>query len=415
MALATLGVAYSNEGESRSAVGYIQRAFDVRDRASEREKFYISSHYYDTGRRQLEKGVEIYEQWKQTYPRDSVPRDNLALAYESMGQHEKAVANASEAIRLDPKDRYAYQNLASGYQFLGRYDEAKAVAEQAISQKVEPWTIHLILYSLAFIRGDEAAMRQEVERAQEQPQVPVVLLLQAQSECAQGRLKKARSSYARAVSTAKIHNHLEFAANAMAAEAICDSELGFPKEAHQIMTAALALSDGKDSRSSAACVFAREGDSAQSQKLVGELKKEWPFDTLLNQVWLPLAQAMNDIQRNQPAEAIARLESAAPYEWGGPPFGALYWSIYIRGEALLKARDGVKAAAEYQKILDHRGIDPTSPLYSLARLGVGRAYALQGDSAKAKLAYHDFSALWKDADQDLPVLKAAKAEYEKLK
>ncbi len=415
MALATLGVAYSNEGESRSAVGYIQRAFDVRDRASEREKFYISSHYYDTGRRQLEKGVEIYEQWKQTYPRDSVPRDNLALAYESMGQHEIAVANASEAIRLDPKDRYAYQNLASGYQFLGRYDEAKAVAEQAISQKVEPWTIHLILYSLAFIRGDEAAMRQEVERALEQPQVPVVLLLQAQSECAQGRVKKARSSYARAVSTAKIHNHLEFAANAMAAEATCDSELGFPKEAHQIMTAALALSDGKDSRSSAAYVFAREGDSAQSQKLVGELKKEWPFDTLLNQVWLPLAQATNDIQRNQPAEAIARLESAAPYEWGGPPFGALYWSIYIRGEALLKARDGVKAAAEYQKILDHRGIDPTSPLYSLARLGVGRAYALQGDSAKAKLAYHDFVALWKDADQDLPVLKAAKAEYEKLK
>ena len=415
MALATLGVAYSNEGESRSAVGYIQRAFDVRDRASEREKFYISSHYYDTGRRQLEKGVEIYEQWKQTYPRDSVPRDNLALAYESMGQHEIAVANASEAIRLDPKDRYAYQNLASGYQFLGRYDEAKAVAEQAISQKVEPWTIHLILYSLAFIRGDEAAMRQEVERALEQPQVPVVLLLQAQSECAQGRVKKARSSYARAVSTAKIHNHLEFAASAMAAEATCDSELGFPKEAHQIMTAALALSDGKDSRSSAAYVFAREGDSAQSQKLVGELKKEWPFDTLLNQVWLPLAQATNDIQRNQPAEAIARLESAAPYEWGGPPFGALYWSIYIRGEALLKARDGVKAAAEYQKILDHRGIDPTSPLYSLARLGVGRAYALQGDSAKAKLAYHDFVALWKDADQDLPVLKAAKAEYEKLK
>ena len=415
MALATLGVAYSNEGESRSAVGSIQRAFDVRDRASEREKFYISSHYYDTGRRQLEKGVEIYEQWKQTYPRDNVPRDNLALAYESMGQHEKAVANASEAIRLDPKDRYAYQNLASGYQFLGRYDEAKAVAEQAISQKVEPWTIHFILYDLAFIRGDEAAMRQEVERAQEQPQVPVVLLLQAQSECARGTMKKARSSYARAVSAAKIHNHMEFAASAMAAEATCDSELGFPKEAHQVMSAALALSDGKDSRSSAAYVFAREGDSAQSQKLVGELKKEWPFDTLLNQVWLPVAQATNDIQRNQPAEAMVRLESAAPYEWGGPPLGAIYRPIYIRGEALLKAGDGVKAAAEYQKILDHRGINPTSPLYSLARLGVGRAYALQGDSAKAKLAYQDFFALWKDADPDVPVLQAAKAEYEKLK
>ncbi len=415
MALATLGVASNNEGDSRGAVGYIQRAFDLRDRASEREKFYISSHYYDTGRRQLEKGVEIYEQWKETYPRDAVPRDNLALANQLMGQHEKAVANASEALRLDPKDRYAYQNLASAYQFLGRYDEAKAIAEQAISQKVEPWTIHLMLYSLAFIRGDEATMRREVERAQAQPQAPVVLLLQGQSECAQGRIKKAAESYARAVSQAKIHNYMEFAANVMAAEATCDSELGFLKEARQAMAAGLALSDGKDSRSSAAYVFARQGDSARSQKLVDELKKEWPFDTLLNQVWLPLAQATNDIQRNQPAEAIARLESAAPYEFGGPPNGAIYWPIYIRGEAFLKERDGMKAAAEYQKILDHRGIDPTSPLYSLARLGVGRAYALQGDTPKARAAYQDFVALWKDADPDVPVLKAAKAEYEKLK
>jgi tetratricopeptide (TPR) repeat protein len=415
MALATLGVAFNNEGDSRSAVAYIQRAFDLRDRASEREKFYISSHYYDTSRRELEKGVEIYEQWKQTYPRDGVPRDNLALNYEALGQHEKAVANASEALRLDPKDRYAYQNLASGYQFLGRYEEAKAVAEQAISQKVEPWTIHFTLYSLAFLRGDEATMRREMERAQAQPQVPVVLLLQGQSECAQGRRKRAEESYARAVSQAKIHNYMEFAANVMAAEATCDSELGFLKEARQAMTAALALSDSKDSRFSAAYVLAREGDSAQSQKLVGELRKELPFGTLLNQVWLPLAQATNDIQRNQPGEAIARLESATPYELGGPPFGAVYWPIYIRGEAFLKARDGVKAAAEYQKILDHRGIDPTSPLYSLARLGVGRAYALQGNSAKAKLAYQDFFALWKDADPDVPVSKAAKAEYEKLK
>jgi serine/threonine protein kinase/tetratricopeptide (TPR) repeat protein len=414
MALATLGVAYNNEGETRSAVSYIQRAFDVRDRASEREKFYISSHYYHTSRRELDKSVEIYEQWKQTYPRDSIPRDNLALSYEMIGQHEKAVANASEAVRLNPRDRYAYQNLASGYQFLGRYDEAKAVAEQAISQKVEPWTIHFTLYNLAFIRGDEATMRQEVEGAQAQPQVPVVLFLQAQSECAQGKIKKARESYARTVSAAKIHNYMEFAANAMAGETSCDSEVGFLKEAHQTMTAALALSDNKDSRSMAAYVFARVGDSAQLEKSVSEIAERWPFDTLLNQVWLPLAQATSDIQHNHPAEAIARLESAAPYEWGGPPDGAVYWPMYIRGEAFLKARDGVKAAAEYQKILDHRGINPTSPLYPLAKLGVGRAYALQGGTPKARAAYQDFFALWKDADPDLPMLKQAQAEYAKL-
>jgi tetratricopeptide (TPR) repeat protein len=414
MALATLGIAYNNEGDSHNAVAYIQRAFDVRERASEREKFYISSHYYDTGRRQLEKGIEIYEQWKQTYPRDGVPRDNLALNYEATGQHEKAVANASEAIRLDPKDRYAYQNLASGYQYLGRYDEAKAVAEQAIAQKAEPWTIYVTLYALAFIRGDEAAMRQEVERGQGKPQEPVVLVLEGNGECAQGRIKKARASYARSAGAAKIQDYKEFAADALADEATCDSELGFLKEARQAMTAALALSDNRDSRSIAAYVFARGGDAAQSQKLIGDLAKEWPFDTILNQVWLPVAQATSDIQRHQPAEAIARLESAAPYEWGGPPSGAKYWPTYIRGEAFLKARDGVKAAAEYQKILDHRGIAPFSLRYSLARLGVGRAYALQGDTAKARASYQDFFALWKDADPDIPILKEAKAEYAKL-
>ena len=414
MALATLGVVHSNLGDNRTAVGYLQRAFDVRERASEREKFYISSHYYDTSRRQLEKGVEIYEQWKQSYPRDSVPRDNLALAYEAMGQHEKAVANASEAVRLDPKDPYAYQNLAGGYRSLGRSDEAKAVAEQAIAQKVEPWTIHVLLYSLAFIRGDETAMRQEVEGSQGKPQEPVVIILEAQGECAQGRIKKARESYARAVNAAKIQGYKEFAANVVAAEATCDSELGFLIEARQAITTALSLPDSRDSRSIAAYVFARIGDSAQSQKLVSELAKEWQFDTLLNQVWLPLAQATNDLQRNHQAEAIARLESAAPYEWGGPPSGAVYWPIYIRGEAFLKARDGVKAAAEYQKILDHRGIDPTSKLYSLARLGVGRAYALQRDTPRARAAYQDFLTVWKDSDPDIPILKQAKAEYAKL-
>src|SRR5712671_4076195 len=247
MALATLGIAYSNEGDSHNAAVYIQRAFDLRDRASEREKFYISSHYYDTARRELEKGVEIYEQWKQTYPRDTIPRDNLALAFQQMGQHERAVANASEAVRLDPKDRYARDNLAAAYQFLGRYDEAKTVADQAISQKVDAWSLYLVLYNLAFVRGDEPAMRQEVERAQAKPGPPVALLLQAQGECAQGRIKQARGSYA---------------------------------------SAALARSANKESRSIPAYMFAREGNDAQFRKLVSDLANESPFDTLLNQVWL---------------------------------------------------------------------------------------------------------------------------------
>ena len=147
---------------------------------------------------------------------------------------------------------------------------------------------------------------------------------------------------------------------------------------------------------------------------MNELAKKFPTDTLLNSVWLPVARATNQIRANQPGQAVDTLEAAAPYEFGSPPSGAIYWPMYVRGEAYLRLRDGAKAATEYQKILDRRGIDPTSPLYSLARLGSGRAYALQGDKAKAKEAYQDFFAMWKDADPDVPILKDAKAEYAKL-
>jgi tetratricopeptide (TPR) repeat protein len=184
------------------------------------------------------------------------------------------------------------------------------------------------------------------------------------------------------------------------------------------MDAALAHSENPGLRGDGACLFARVGDAARSQKLIEELSKEFPFDTLLNQVTLPTARAINSLQRNQPAQAIGALDSATPYELGagsGARFAAGFWTISVRGESFLRLRDGAKAAAEYQKILDHRGLDPTNPLYSLAHLGLGRAYSLQGDTAKAKLAYQDFFALWKDADADVPILKTAKAEYEKLR
>jgi tetratricopeptide (TPR) repeat protein/predicted Ser/Thr protein kinase len=411
MALATLGVADNNTGNSKDASEYIQKAFDAKERASEREKFYISSHYYGLLRRQEDKDVEALEQWVQAYPRDNVPRDNLALAEAGIGQHEKALASASEAMRLDPKDPYAYQNLAVDYLSLNRYDEAKAVAEQAIAQKAEPWSIHITLYGLAFLRGDEAAMRHEVERATGKMEEPNILLLQARGECALGEIKKAREGYAHAASAAQARGSKERGASVLAAEASCDAEAGFPQEARQTMNAALALSENINSRAAATVLFARIGDAAQSGKLAEELSKEFPYATLLNQVQLPTARAMISLQRSQPAEAVAALDLARPYEFGAGGITAMS----VRGEAFVRLHDGTKAAAEYQRILDHRGLDPTGWLYSLAHLGLGRAYALQGDTGKAKAAYRDFFAVWKDADEDVPVLKTAKAEYEKLR
>ncbi len=409
MALAVLGVTLNNTSHTQEASEYFQKAFDAKERASEREKFYISSHYYGTYRRDDERNIQILEEWIQTYPRDTVPRDNLALVEGGDGQPEKAVASASEALKLNPKDPYAYANLAVAYMSLNRFDEAKAVAEQAIAQKAEPWSIHVNLYQIAYIRGDEAGMQREVEQSAGKVQEPVIGLIQGAGQCAQGKIKAARASYGRAVSVAQAQGQKEYAATILGAEAFCDAEAGFSQEARQTMNAALALSENVISRSVAMRLFARIGDTAQSEKLAEGLSKEFPYYTLLNQVYLPAARAVISLQRNHPEQAVTALESAKPYELGS------VGTISIRGEAYLRLHDGVKAGAEYQRILDHRGLDSVGWGYSLAHLGLGRAYALQGDTEKAKAAYQDFFAVWKDADADVPVLKTAKAENEKLK
>jgi serine/threonine protein kinase/tetratricopeptide (TPR) repeat protein len=414
MAHATLGVAYSNLTQGDLAASFITKAFDLKERASERERLYISSHYYDIVTRELEKAIEIYEQWVQTYPRDSVPRDNLALRYQAIGQHEKALASSSEAMRIDPKDVYAFQNVADTYERLNRFDEARAVAEQAAAKNMGR-SVHFTLFDLAFIRGDEAAERHELELAAGHPDEPILLMFQANALCALGKLQPARAAFARSESVSQRLGYKEFSGIILAQQASCEAELGNLKEARQKISDALAISQDRDTRAIVMDALPRTGDTARSQKIADDLVRQYPTDTLLNKVFVPLAQARSDLQRNQPVQAVARLEIATPYELGTGPGTARYLVNYIRGEAFLGSNQGAKAAAEYQKILDHRGIDPWDVSYSLSHLGLGRAYALQGNSAAAKSAYQDFFAAWKDADPDLPVLKQAKAEYEKLR
>jgi tetratricopeptide (TPR) repeat protein len=412
MAWAVLGVAHNNLTHREQAMQYLQKAFDLKDRASEREKFYISTHYYETGRREMESGIRIYEQWIQTYPRDSVPRDNLSLSYQDIGQPEKALASASEALRIDPKDPYAYSNTVGSYLFLNRYDEAKAIVDQAVAQKLGIFVIQIFTYNLGYIQGDENAMRQALDHVAGQPREPIVLLLHAEGICAHGSVKRAREAYARAFSAARTRGMKEFQAAILNYEAGCDLAAGFPAEARQKVTAALAQSEDRDARVWAAYRFAQLGDAAQAQKLAEDLARGRPSDTLLNHVAVPLVRAWISLEHNQPAQAVSQTDEAAPYELARI---VAFPIMSSRAEAMLRAHDGAGAAAEYQKILDHRGIEPTSALYSLAHLGLGRAYALQGDNAKAKLAYQDFFGVWKDADADVPVLNKARAEYEKLK
>ncbi len=416
MALATLGVAYGNSGDRKQNSEYLQKAFDAKDRASEREKFYISSHYYGTLLGQKDKDIETLERWKQAYPRDTVPLDNLALTFQDIGQHEHALADATEALRLDPKSPYAYQNVAAAYLYLNRFEEAGAVAAQAIAQKAEPWSIHMTLYWTAYVRGDQDAMQREVAHATGKIEEPIILFLHAEGQCAQGKVKQARETFARSAAAAQGRGNKNWAAWNLTGQAYCNSETGYTAEARQSINAALAIADDQYTRINATPLFARIGDAPRAEKLITDLAKEFPFDTLLNNVALPSARAVLSLQRNQPAQASAALDSAIPYDLAADR-GLLgtYQAIFIRAEAYLRLRDGAKAAAEYQKIVDHRGLDPTSPLGSIAKLGLGRAFALQGDTARARTAYQDFFALWKNADPDVPILKIAQAEYEKLK
>jgi serine/threonine protein kinase/tetratricopeptide (TPR) repeat protein len=414
MAHATLGVAYNNLTQQGLADSFITKAFDLKERASERERLYISSHYYDIVTGDLGKAIEIYEQWVQTYPRDIAPRDNLALRYQAIGQQEKALASSSEAMRIDPKDVYAFQNVADAYERLNRFDEARAVAEQAAAQNMGR-SVHFTLFDLAFIRGDETAQHHELELAAGKPDEPIMLLIHAHAECALGRLQPARDAFAQSESASQRLGYKEFSGIILAEQASCEAELGNLKEARQKISDALALSQDRGTRTIVMQLLARTGDTAGSQKVADDLVHQYPNNTVLNKVFVPLALATSDLQRNQPAQAVARLEIATPYELGTDPGAAHYWVNYIRGEAFLGSKQGAKAAAEYQKILDHRGVAPLDVTYNLSHLGLGRAYALQGNTAAAKSAYQDFFAAWKDAAPDLPVLKQAQAEYGKLR
>jgi eukaryotic-like serine/threonine-protein kinase len=413
MAYATLGVAYNNLAQSQLADSFITKAFDLKERASERERFYISSHYYDIVTRDIDKAIEVYEQWLQVYPRDSAARDNLALRYQAIGQQEKALASASESLRNDPKDSYAYQNTADAYERLNRFDEARAVAEKAVAQGMNG-PVRFTLFDLAILRGDEAAQRREMEFFAGRPDEPFLLFFEARNQCSRGKLRAARAAYSKTESVTQHLGYKEFGGIILGEQAMCEAIVGNIEESRRKVSEALAASQDRDTRSTVMQVLALTGDTARTEKIADDLVRQDPTDTILNKVLVPFAQAAMSLQHNQPAEAVARLEKAAPYEFGSGPGSTGYSINYPRGEAYLRLKDGAKAAAEYQKILAHRGTDALDARYNLAHLGLGRAYALQGNTASAKSAYQDFFAGWKDADPDVPILKQAGSEYAAL-
>jgi eukaryotic-like serine/threonine-protein kinase len=417
-AYAGLGVSYHNLGQASLAAENIKKAYALRDRVSEHEKYRISSLYYSYVTGEVEQAIQVYELWAKSYPQDLVPAGNLGAIYASLGQYDKSVAETQEALRLEPDAAVGYGNLADGYLALNRPDDAKKEIEQAQEHKVDSEELHWVSYQLAFLKGDAAEMQRQVDWAAGKPgNEDLLLSFQSDTEAYYGRVTKARDFSRRAVDSAVRNDSKESAALWQVNAALREAEFGNSAVAKQGVAAALALAPGQDIKLFAALAMARIGDTAGAKAIVEELEKNHPSDTMLKIYWLPTIKAAMELNSNNAGQAVMILEAAAPYELGEPPqfqVGTMY-PVYIRGQAQLAAHNGAAAATEFQKFLDHRGVTLNFPLGSLAHLGLARAYALSGDAAKARAAYSDFFGLWKDADSDIPILVAARGEYAKLK
>ena len=417
MAYAQLSVLYHDLNEIAGAAGNGRKAFDLREKVSERERFWIESGYYNFATEELEKGAQTDELWQQTYPRDAMPYTELGFVSYTLGNWEKALEEWRVAMRLDPNNGLLYYLLSLAYMSLNRLDEAEAVFEQAEERKLENEQLLQSRYFLAFLKDDTAQMAQLVAAAMGKPGAEDLLLAaQADTEGWHGRLKNAHELTGQAMDSAQHNDAKETAAGYQAEAALREVESGNREEARAEANAALKLAPNRDVRAMAALALARAGDTARAEKLTTELDKTFPLDTLVQRYWLPTIRAGIALERKEPNRAIELLKVASTIEFSSATadLTIVLCPVYLRGEAYLMLHDGNRATAEFQKFIDHRGVVVNFPWGALARLGLARAYAMQGDTAKAKTAYQDFLTLWKDADPDIPILKQAKAENAKL-
>jgi eukaryotic-like serine/threonine-protein kinase len=419
MAYEDLGVSYSNLNQHSLAAEYLKKAFDLRDRVTESEKFEITASYYEWATGELEKANQTYELWIQVYPRHATAYGNLGSDYMILGQYDKAATETREALRQAPTEVVPYENLGQIYLALNRFDEERTTTEEALGRKLDGIPLRLNLYALAFIQGNAAAMKQQADWAIGKPGAEDWMLsVESDTEAWSGKLGKARGLSRQAVETARRSDEKEPAALWQANAAIREALFGNAEAARHNAAAAVALAPGsRDAEAQAALAYALAGDAAHAQSLADDLAKRFPQDTVVQSVWLPTIRAQIETGRKNAARSIELLQAAAPYELGmltGSATNSCLYPVYVRTAAYLSARQGLAATAEFQKILDHRGLLWNCATGALAHLGLARAYVLQGDTVKARTAYQDFFALWKDADTDIPILKQAKAEYAKL-
>jgi len=412
MAYGKMASLYANIGEADQADQYLQRAVVLQDRVTERERLYLLSRYYYLTKFDVTKSIETAEQWKRTYPNDWEVYNFLSGRYQIIGRFEEAAAMAREALRLNPNNFSPYTNLALSYRSLNRFAEAKAVCEKAVAAGRDNSYIHEILYELAFLRSDSAAMLREASHPPNAFDEDYLLDEQSGAALALGKRRMAQQLALRAQEIARKSGFTENAAFSMAWDALHEADIGNYRQGRVLALQVVKVGHGIDARETAAEALALSGDDRDAKHLVEELRQRFPQGTVIINASLPTIMASIALRRGNPERAVELLKASIPYELGEFPSLA---PVYIRGQAYLQARRSKEAAEEFQKLLDHPGIAVLSVRHPLARLGLARAYALMGDWVHSRQAYEDFLALWRDADPDIPILEDAKREYAQLK
>jgi serine/threonine protein kinase/tetratricopeptide (TPR) repeat protein len=412
MAYARIGVYYGNLQQMEAAKPYVEKAYDLRERVSERERLYITEKYYTYLTGEIDKTIETLQTWSKLYPNDFIPHNNLSLNYKLVGRYDEAVKEGLEAVKLGPNNFSAHDNLVSSYVGLGKFDEAEQAAKE--QERINPDSLgtHFTKYLFAFLRRDQAGMDRELAWAKGKSEEAEVLGTTAATAIYFGKFKQGEELEQRTEDLLQARGEKENTAQGMMSLAADFTYVGKCAEAKNHAKAALTLSRGHSVLVPGALVFAVCDDQSQAQSLLDELRKQYPKSTLAATLIDPMVRAALERNRGNLDQAVQLIESVRPYDMG------LLTGVgnnFMRGNLYLKQRRGNEAAAEFKKIIDSPGIDPFSPAHALAHLCLGRALAVAGDTAGARKSYQDFFALWKDADQDLPVLVDAKKEYEQLK
>jgi len=417
MAYLRLGESYQPLSEPERSAEYTRKAYELRERASESEKLAITSFYELVVTGNLEAARSSYQSWAQTYPRDQEPQESLWIAYTFMGDYEKANAAALQALKLNSGSGNNYVNLAYSYQWINRLDQARATVQESRAHNIDsPW-LPLVLYNVYFLEHDAAAMERQVASAMGKTGIEdQMLFLESETAADNGEFTKSRELVRRAADAAQRIGEKETAAEYPSHASVREALAGNLDFAKQEAHAALAQSNGRQAAALSAITLALAGDAPEAERLAADLAKRYPQDTTQQFNYLPMIRAAMALRSGDGGRAVAALAPSSPYELGqtNTSFTIALYPVYLRGQAYLTAKQGPAAVIEFQKILDHSGVVGNQPIGSLAHLGLARAYALSGDTAKAKTSYQNFLALWKNADPDTPLLKQAKTEYAKL-